>query len=155
MKTLVVFYSRTGTTKKIAGEIARKLGADTEEIIDRVNRKGPIGFIKSGMEAARKKEPAIKPLGKNPADYDLVIIGTPVWAGTMSSPIRTFLSGHKGKIKKVAFFCTQGGEQDQRIFGELEKLAGQEPKAILKLTTKEAASGETNGKIKNFCNDLR
>ncbi|MCD6363048.1 MAG: flavodoxin family protein [Synergistetes bacterium] len=55
MKTLVVVYSRTGITLSLAKKIARELQADLEIIRDNVNRKGVLGFLRSGYEAVRKK----------------------------------------------------------------------------------------------------
>ncbi|MCK5584780.1 flavodoxin family protein, partial [Candidatus Bipolaricaulota bacterium] len=51
MKTLVVYYSRTGHTRKIGDEIAAALEADVEELKDDVGRSGPVDFVKSGREA--------------------------------------------------------------------------------------------------------
>ena len=44
MRSLVVYYSRTGVTKKVAEAISRKLGSDVEEIIDQRDRSGPKGY---------------------------------------------------------------------------------------------------------------
>lgn len=41
MKILIVFYSRTGTTRKVAHELQKSLKADIEELFDK-NRSGPI-----------------------------------------------------------------------------------------------------------------
>ena len=99
MKALVVFYSRTGATKKVAVEIAESLKCDIEEIIDLHNRKGAIGYLKSGMHATLKKPAKIKKSRKNPASYGTVIIGTPIWSFNVSSPVRAYLMQNKGKIK--------------------------------------------------------
>ena len=56
MKTLVVLYSRTGTTKKVGEEIAAALKADVEEIIDTKKRSGPIGYVQAGRDAMKKKK---------------------------------------------------------------------------------------------------
>jgi hypothetical protein len=56
MKSLVVYYSRNGNSKFIAQKIAEKLGADTEEIIDKKNRRGWIGFLTAGRDATQGKE---------------------------------------------------------------------------------------------------
>jgi len=48
MKTLVAYYSRTGNTKKVAVEIAKNLKADIDEIIDKKDRSGMIGWIIGG-----------------------------------------------------------------------------------------------------------
>lgn len=119
MKTLVVYYSRTGTTKKVAEEIARQLNADIEEIIDLKNRKGAIGWVISGKDATLKKLTKIKELKKDPKDYDIVVIGTPVWALSIAPAVRMYLK--KAKIKKVALFSTYGGSKGN-VFAEMEKL---------------------------------
>lgn len=47
-KIMIVYYSRTGNTHKVAEDMASRLGAGTERLIDRKNRKGLLGYIKSG-----------------------------------------------------------------------------------------------------------
>ncbi len=59
-KSLVVFYSRTGTTKRVAESISNLLKCDVEEIVDRKNRKGPLGYLKSESDAMSKKLTVIK-----------------------------------------------------------------------------------------------
>ena len=111
MKILIVYYSRTGVTKKVAEILQQKLNCDSEEIISVKDRKGPIGYMISGREAMQGTLAEIKPIISNPADYELVIIGTPVWAFTMSSPTRTFLTEQKDKLKKVAFLSNHGRQR--------------------------------------------
>lgn len=60
MKRLVVYYSRTGTTKRIGEEIAEALGADSVEIFDQKSREGMIGWLKAGWDARRRKVTEIK-----------------------------------------------------------------------------------------------
>ncbi|HBP51341.1 TPA: flavodoxin, partial [Candidatus Shapirobacteria bacterium] len=54
MKTLVVFYSRTGNTRRMGELIAQKLHADIDEIIDQKSRSGIIGWILSGRDAMKE-----------------------------------------------------------------------------------------------------
>jgi flavodoxin len=75
MKTLVVYFSRDGHTKKIAEQIAEKLNADIEAIKESTNRKGIIGWLKSGAESARGKVPEINTLSNDVESYDLVVVG--------------------------------------------------------------------------------
>ena len=108
MKTLVVYYSRTGHTRKIGDEIAAALEADVEELKDDVGRSGPVDFVKSGREAKAGTLVNLDPLSHEPSSYDLAVIGTPVWAFTMCSPVRTFLLNNDLGNAKVAWFCTMG-----------------------------------------------
>src|SRR4030042_2007717 len=129
MKALVVYYSRTGNTKKAGEDIAKELKADSEEIIDRKNRKGPLNYLSAGREAMKKKLTEIAPLQKDPAKYDMVIIGTPNWGSNISCAARTYISQNRDKLKSVAFFCTAGGGSNGHIFSDLKELCGKSPKA--------------------------
>lgn len=150
MKTLLVFFSRTNATKKAAEALAQKLNADLEEIKSVKNYSGPIGYIKAGREAMKKIAAKIEPAAKNPAGYDLVIIGTPIWFFTVSSPVRAYLEQNKNSLKKTAFFCVMGGSGDKNAFAEMEKLSGRPAIATLTLLTKEVISGQTEEKINGF-----
>lgn len=150
MKTLILFYSRTGTTKKVAEKIATILKADIEEVSDSINRSGIRGYLIAGKEAVSKKIITINPIINNISDYDLVIIGTPVWAWTMSSPIRSLITEQKENFKQVAFFCTQGGEGNQGALSDMIKLSNKEPIATLSLLTKKVLHDQIEEDINNF-----
>lgn len=149
-KILIVFYSRTGVTKKIAEVIKQKLGGDSEEINSIKNRSGAFGYLISGKEATQKTLAEIKPATINPSDYDLVVIGTPIWAWNLSSPVRTYLTDQKIKFKKVAFFCTMASSGDDKAWAEMEKISGLAPAATLALTTKQVMTGNYEQEINSF-----
>lgn len=156
MKALVIYYSRTGTTRKIANELADKLKADKEEIIDKKNRKGPIGYVIAGKDAMRKKLTKINELKKNPENYDLLVIGTPVWAFTMAPAIRTFLTKIKDYNKKIALFYTAGSSgMEKTLMHMKELLPSSKLIATLALTTSEVKNNNYIEKIKNFINKLK
>jgi flavodoxin len=154
MKTLVVFYSRTGTTEKVADMIAEKLKADMEEIIDTVDRSGARGYLTSGRDAMKRRMTNIEPAKNSPADYDLVIIGTPVWSWNLSVPVRTYLTQNKDRISKYAFFATMGGSGDKRATSEAADIIGKEAVANISFTTKEVVKGNFEARIDDFCTKL-
>jgi len=154
MKTLILFYSRTGTTRKVAEKLANVLGADIEEVSDNINRSGLRGYIISGRDAVKKKLVKINPINHNVLDYDLVIIGTPVWAWSMSNPIRSLITEQKDNFKQVAFFCTQGGEGNQGAISDMIKLSEKEPMATLSLLTKKVVKGQIENEIEDFVKKL-
>lgn len=157
MKTLIVYYSRTGTTRKIAENISKALNADIEEIIDLKNRKGIIGYIMAGRDAMKNRLTRIKPIDKKPSKYDLIIIGSPVWAWSLSAPVRTYVHQNKPymKGKKFAYFCTMGGSGFEKLFAQLEELTGQRSIATLTLTTKEVVKNQYKEKVKDFVEKIK
>lgn len=154
MKTLIVFYSRTNTNKKVAEALAQKLNGDIEEIKSVKNYSGIFGYLAAGREGLKKMTTNIEPTTKNPADYDLVIIGTPCWAGKMASPVRAYLIQQKDRIKQTAFFCVRGGSDAQPVFNELAGLCGQQPLATLALRTKEVATNNFEEQLNSFAAQL-
>ncbi len=152
MKKLVIFYSKSGTTKKVGEEIADALKADTEEIIDLRNRSGPIGYLTAGRDAMKNIKTEIKELKNNPTKYDIIIIGTPIWGWTVTPAIRTLLSLYK--TKKVAFFCTMGGSGHEKAFAEMEKLSSK-PVATMHIKTAEMKDGSYKDKVKEFVGIIR
>ncbi len=152
MKSLTIFYSRTGTTKIISEEIKNKLGRDAkiEEIIDTVDRSGIKGFLMSGRDAMKRNLTVLKKGEFNSDDFDLVIIGTPIWGWNISVPVRTYITENKEKFRKVAFFCTMGGSGDQKAFLEMEKIIGKKPVSTLALRTEEVVKNKFSQKLEEF-----
>ena len=155
MKSLVVFYSRSGNTRALGEEIATLLSADLEEIRDTKNRSGIWGWILSGRDGMRGNLTIIEPPQKDPTGYDLVIIGTPTWAGRMSSATRTYLTQNKGRFGKVAFFSTGGDSKGSpRMFPDMEAMAGKKPLATLAVSSGEVKSGAYKEKARAFMAEL-
>jgi len=134
---LVVYYSRTGVTRKVAEYITKQLGADMEEIIDMKKRSGAVGFVTGGKDSLMRKETEISEIKKVPSNYDLVIVGSPLWAGNMPPAIRTYLNKYKTDIKSMAFFATSGSSNQEKIFEEAKNLLDKEPISLMGICTKE------------------
>lgn len=148
---LVVYYSRTGVTRKVAEYIAKQLGADIEEIIDMKKRSGIWGFLIGGRDALKRKETKISEIKKDPSKYDLVITGSPVWAGNMAPAIRTYLNKSKPDIKSSAFFATSGGLTQEKIFNEVRSLLDKDIISLIGICTRELKDDSIfNAKISSF-----
>ncbi len=122
MTSLVVYYSRTGNTRYIARQIKNFLEADIEEIIDRTDRAGKFGFIKSAIEAMVEGETEIDFPKCSPSDYDLVFLGCPVWARKLPPAMRTYIKRVDLSENKVAFFNTNESDETQNTFSAMKKL---------------------------------
>lgn len=150
MKTLVIFYSRTGITKKVADVIARKTGAELEELRDTQDRSGIKGYVISGRDATLRRQTRLEKIGHDPSDYDLVMIGTPIWSWNMSVPVRTYLSEHKDSFNEIAFFCTMGSSGDKRAFSEMGEIVGKNPLGTVSLKTVDVVKNNFEHKLDEF-----
>lgn len=111
MKTLVVYYSQSGNTEKIAKKVAETTGADIELLETVKPYTGDYQKIVSDAqdEVENDYQRPIKPLKHNIRDYDRIIVGTPTWWYKMSSPVLTFLSTNDFHGKVVVPFMTNAG----------------------------------------------
>ncbi|MCX8182972.1 MAG: hypothetical protein N3F08_00925 [Crenarchaeota archaeon] len=150
MKLLVAYYSRTGTTRKVAEVIAEVLKCDVEEIRDLKNRVGVLGWLSSGMDATLKRLTKIEKPVKLPELYDVTIVGTPVWNSTVSTPVRTYILEYRSRFKQVAFFCTQYSSESNAL-KDMEALCGMKPIATLMITRRQMETGDYIGEIEKFC----
>jgi len=123
MKTLVVYFSLTGSTEFVAKIISEQLNADLCEVVDKKHKKGKLIYLKGGAAAFREKLTKIE-VNKSIENYDLIIIGSPIWAGKITPAIRTFLSQNDFYQKKGAFFVTIGGDKPKKSIENMRRTTG-------------------------------
>jgi len=117
-KTLVVFYSRTGNTRAIAGAIREVIGADIQEIKDMKDRSGFSGFIGGMIDSRKHPVTEILPKGVNIKDYDLLIIGSPGWGVKLTPAINTFITRTDFTGKRVVLFGIASARIQQKTLDE-------------------------------------
>jgi flavodoxin len=117
MKSLVAFYSLTGNTRLIAQTIAGAVNADMQEIrpIKGIPSRGFGRFLQGGRQAMLGIRTDLKPMERSAGDYDLVFLGTPVWAWRCAPPVRSFLATSVLRGKAVALFCCHGGSPGRTL----------------------------------------
>ena len=110
-KMLIIYYSLTGNTKYIAEQIRRKTGGDVF-LIETV-KTYPAEYSALTDEAKRELQtgdlPALKKGPPDMSSYDLILVGSPVWWYTVSTPVMSFLKQADFAGKRVSAFCTHGG----------------------------------------------
>ena len=127
MKTLIVYFSATGTTKAAAQKLAKEFNADLYEITPEVpytaadldwRDKTSRSTIEMQDKSSR---PAIKGRCGNIADYDTVWIGFPVWWYTAPTIVNTFIEAHDLSGKTLNVFATSGGSDVKDSYNDLKK----------------------------------
>ncbi len=151
MKTLVVYFSKTGNTRKIAKEISKKLNSDLDEITE-MKKRGFFGkWISGGSESMKGKTSKIT-YKKDPKNYDLIILGGPIWAWHLIPPIRAYLEQNKENMKKLAFFVTLLGSEGSSFdeVGKYKKLT-----ASMRVTNKNMKNSNYEKELNAFCSKLK
>jgi len=105
LKYKVVYFTRTGNSRRVAEKIANILFLEALEIRDNMNWKGVFGFIKGGYYASTNKNVVII-ISENLDDAEELIVVTPLWAGKVAPTINTFLKTKA--LKKVHLVVTSG-----------------------------------------------
>ncbi len=151
---LVVFYSRTGITRKVAETVALQCGCDIEVIREMDGRSGLFNYLRSGYEAVTKKLPDIIPTLKDPADYDITILGTPVWGSNIASPMRSYIMRKKNRFNHVAAFCTMGGSGGDKVLNDIGALCEKSLVAKMALTDQEISGRLDSDRVAAFVKPL-
>ena len=151
-RILVVFYSRSETTAEFAGRLAAELEGDYERLreVEVRRRTGPLGFLRSILDVGLKRPAYLQPMTHALADYDVVLIGTPVWAARASTPVSTWLSLHWHQMRTVAFFCTMGGSGSEDAFAQMQRLARRAPIATCAISAREMQTDVAVEKVSRF-----
>lgn len=109
MTALVLYYSNTGTTQKVAKALAERLGADLGEITCQtyLTWYGPLAMA---WDTFTRHHPRVSIVAPKDAHYDLVVIGGPVWAARAVPPVMSALA-MMPRAGAMAVFVTCGGSR--------------------------------------------
>jgi hypothetical protein len=155
MKCLVLYYSRTGHTRHLANDLGDALGADIEEIRCDLYQRRFVGAFRAVHDAVRGRSPAIAPLRRNPAEYDMLIVAGPVWASRPAAPVRALLETYAPKARRIAFALTLIGSGGETAIRRMARIANLHPIAALIVTQAELASGRHQRMLSTFCATLQ
>ncbi|MBR0599008.1 flavodoxin family protein [Sinanaerobacter chloroacetimidivorans] len=162
MKSLVVYYSLEGHTRFIADMIIEELGADRLELKPKkeIPKSGFLKFFLGGKSVIFHERPKLLTAIPELDSYDLIVIGTPVWASSFTAPINTFLAHCGINGRKLALFACHAGGGTDKCFDRIKKILrnnqilgtidfrnpAQENKDIIKTQIQTWISGFTENK---------
>lgn len=159
MKAIVIYYSLEGNTKYVAEKIAENMSADILRLepVKEYPKEGARKFIWGGKSVLLGERPKLKSYQWNKSDYDVILIGTPVWASSFAPPIRTFLKENDLSGKKLAYFICCAGEDSSKCAEKLnDNLTNSEILTTITFTDPRVnKSDEDTEKIIRFCNEIK
>lgn len=124
-RILVAYFSKTGNTREAAVQIQAAAGGDLFEIT--VADPYPDSYQET-VDRAREEldqnaRPALSSTVPNMADYDVIILGYPIWWHTEPMAINTFLESYDLTGKTILPFCTSGGSSIEESMPDLRQIA--------------------------------
>lgn len=139
---LIVYYSRTGTSEKVAQKLQERLECEMERVTDKINRKGASGYIRAGKEALSKQVNKLIDVQYNPADYHQIIFITPIWANRASTPIYSYWHAYKDVIHRYSIITVSGTSDGDGIVKTAETILKSPPTNTQFLYTKQVKKGD-------------
>ena len=123
MKTLVVYYSKTGNTRNVAQAVIAENNCDYDEL-QYDEKKKSVEFV------------------HDPSEYDCVILLAPVWAFSLAEPMKQYIAIHKSKIKRYGLIVTCGGFGLRGCVRNCISSIGTKPDIALKIRSKQVKQGD-------------
>lgn len=156
MKTLVAYFSASGTTEGVAKEVAEEAGADLFEIKPEVPyTNADLNWMdKKARSTVEMNDPSSRPATtgtvENMEQYDNVIIGFPIWWYVAPTIINTFLESYDFAGKKIALFATSGGSGFGKTVSRLEGSVDKSAEFVSEKLLNRAGKAEIESWLKSW-----
>ena len=123
MKTIVIYYSFGGATRKEAEKRAGEFDAVVCEVKEAKERSLLGSFFPGCLSAMRRKASKINPIGYDLKEFDRIMIGAPIWA-EFPAPAFNAVVDMLPEGKDVdLFFCSGGGREPKSEQGTKDLIA--------------------------------
>jgi hypothetical protein len=157
-RTLVVYFSQGSATRQVAEDLAAIFGAKTERIVEKKSRAGFFGFMGAGADSSMGASTPIDAPVLDPADFERVIVCTPVWAWRLTPPVRTWLGLMRGRLPDCGYVVVSGDTSPEKIVPMMVKASGKVPRAIAGFVQKDFEAGNEavySGKLRDFAGKMQ
>jgi hypothetical protein len=148
---LVVVYSYTGTSRRVAQRLAAERGWPIGEVIDAKPRSG---WLRCVLDSAFRRRPAIRYAGPDPETFDTVVLVSPIWVEGLSAPMRSFVAGHAAKLRDVAVVSVMGSKGAPHAVAEIARLIGHRPILAAAFKQREVKDGSADARIGAFAREV-
>ncbi|KLK88413.1 ArsR family transcriptional regulator [Methanoculleus sediminis] len=145
MSVCIIYHSETGNTRAVAEQLAAATGGDLVAVRDLANYSKVGMYLKGARRAMRKDLASIEPATIDVSGYDIVVVGTPVWAGSPTPAVNAAVAALRNiEGKPTVVFCTSGGSPRKTLDTLKAMLAGRgaDVRGAVPLTARDAKKPE-------------
>lgn len=154
-RILVVFYSYTGTSRRLVQLLCSQLDWTSGEIVEEQPRSGASGTLRCVVDSLLRRRPRIRYKGPDPKGFGTVVLVSPIWAYRLASPMRSFVAGRRDDLQKIAVVSVMGGSGAPNAVAEIGHLLGRAPLLATAFTAREVDDGSCAARLEAFGHDLQ
>ncbi|QRF62932.1 flavodoxin [Variovorax paradoxus] len=147
---LVIVYSYTGTSRRVAELLCSQQGWPMAQITDARPRSGALGSWRCMLDSFFRRQPAIGYDGSPPSDFDAVVLVSPIWMLQLAGPMRSFVARQRDRLPDVAVLSVMGGQGAPNAVAEIGKLLGRSPVLSSAVTMREVDDGSCAARLQAF-----
>jgi hypothetical protein len=142
-KVLLVVYSMTGTSRRLAEALAATQQWTLAEIRDAKPGRTPWRCI---LDSLLGRRPAIRYDGPDPRGFDAVVLVSPIWTGRLAGPMRSFVTQHAAALPRTAVVSVMGGRGAPAAVAEVNRLLKRASLLDAAFTQREVEDGSFGGR---------
>ncbi len=140
-RILVVVYSHTGTSRRLSQLLCSQFGWQLGTVLESYPRVGGLGTLRCVLDSLFRRRPLIRYEGPDPAGFDMVVLVSPIWAGRLAGPMRSFVTGQRQRLPQVAVVSVMGAQGAPAALAEVAQLMDRTPFFATAFTAREVDDG--------------
>ena len=148
--TLIVCYSNTGTSHRVANLLATQFQWQRGEIRETHSRAGTTGMLRCVADSLLRRHPAIRYEGPDPRGFETVVLIAPIWISRLAGPMRSSVCDHALGLKRVAVISVMGGKGATNAFAEIDQRPGRPPILSTSFTARNVDDGSYASGLEAF-----
>lgn len=149
-RTLIVSYSNTGTSRRVAELLSSQFQWPRGEISELRSRTGAAGILRCMADSLFRRHPVIRYEGADPQGFENVVLIAPIWMYRLAGPMRSFVRDHAPNLKRVAVISVMGGRGATNAFAEIDRILGRPPVLSTSFTAREVDDGSYSSSLSVF-----
>lgn len=154
-KTLVISYSHTGTSRKLARLLCAQQGWPAGEVLELRPRAGVSGTLRCVLDSLLRRRPPARYDGPPLKDFDSVVLIAPIWLGRVAGPMRSFVANYAESLPDIAVLSVMGSDATPAAAAEIARLGERTPLLAAAFTSREIEDGSCAARLKAFGDALR
>ena len=154
-RILVVFYSYTGTGRRLARLLAAQQGWPVGEVQELRPRSGTKATWQCMLDSLFRRRPAIRYEGPALRNFDVVVLIAPIWARQLAGPMRSFVAELRTALPEVAVLSVMGSDGAPAAAAEIARWTKETPQLAGAFTSREVNDGSCAGRLQAFGDAIR